>query len=267
MKKILISNIAILTVLLTFFGCGGDSDPGPSTPNCDNGPVINQVDTQSLSSCTSGDGQISISATGSSALQYSLNGTNFQDSEVFGSLSAGEYQVTVKDNLGCTATSTVNIDAPESTVAVSNISTSNAGCEQSNGSIAVTATGQGELTFSLNGGGAQTSNTFSGLSAGNYQVSVSDGSGCSTTQSAKVLSGVSFDAQVKGIFGASCNLSNCHDGSNSGLPNFNDFGEIQSNASDIKARTQSGNMPQNGSLSEEQKDLIACWVDDGALDN
>lgn len=267
MKKILISNIAMLTVALTFFGCGGDSDPGPSTPNCDNGPVINQVDTQDLSSCTSGDGQISISATGSSALQYSIDGTNFQDSEVFGSLSAGEYQVTVKDNLGCTATSTVNVGAAESTITVTNIAASDAGCEQSNGSISVTATGQGELTFSLNGGSAQTSNTFSGLTAGNYQVSVSDGSGCSTIQSAKVLSGVSFDAQVKSIFVANCNLSNCHDGSNSGLPNFNDFGEIQSRASDVKARTQSGNMPRNGSLTQEQKDLIACWVDDGALEN
>uniref|UniRef100_UPI004049BAC9 hypothetical protein n=1 Tax=Fulvivirga sp. TaxID=1931237 RepID=UPI004049BAC9 len=267
MKRILIANVAMLLLLLTFFGCGSDSDPGPSTPSCDNGPVISTVDSQDVSDCQSNDGQITIAATGSSALEYSINGTDFQDSETFTGLGSGEYQITVRDNLGCTATSTVTISAPASTVAISDISASNSGCEQSNASLTITATGQGDLTFSINGGSTQSGNTFTGLAAGNYQVSVADGNGCSTSQTAKVLTGVSFESQVKSIFVANCILSNCHNGSNAALPDYNDFDEIKSHAADIKARTQSGNMPQNGSLTQEEKDLIACWVDDGALEN
>ncbi|MTI39461.1 hypothetical protein [Fulvivirga lutimaris] len=253
-------------LLLLIYSCS-DSDPGPSTPNCDNGPVITGVNTQDVSDCTTSDGQITIAATGSSALEYSIDGTNFQDSDTFTGLASGEYEITVRDNLGCTATSTGTISAPASTVAINDISASTSGCEQSSGSITVSATGQGDLTFSINGGSDQASNTFSGLTSGTYQVSVADGNGCSTIQSAKVLTGVSFEGQVKSIFVANCNISNCHDGSNSGLPDFNNFEEIKSRAADIKARTQSGNMPRNGSLTQEEKDLIACWVDDGALDN
>ncbi len=258
--------IRYIFILLIIYSCGSDSDPGPSTPNCDNGPIINQTEIQDLSTCQSSDGQINISATGSS-LEYSIDGVNFQSSEMFSGLSAGEYQITVRDNLGCTATATLNISSPESTVSVSNIEALDSGCEQSNGSIIVSAAGQGELSFSINGGAAQQNNVFSGLSAGTYQLSVEDENGCSTAQSVKVLSGTSFSIQVRSIFVASCNISNCHNGSNSGLPNFNDFDEIKSRAADIKARTQSGNMPVNSSLTQEQKDLIACWVDDGAFDN
>jgi hypothetical protein len=65
----------------------------------------------------------------------------------------------------------------------------------------------------------------------------------------------------------SCAISGCHDGSVSSLPNFSNLSVIQANASMIKSRTQSGNMPKTGSLTQNQIDLIACWVDDGALDN
>ena len=49
---------------------------------------------------------------------------------------------------------------------------------------------------------------------------------------------------------------------------FTVFSNIQSSASQIKSLTQSGAMPKNGSkLSQTQLDAIACWVDDGALNN
>jgi uncharacterized membrane protein len=42
-------------------------------------------------------------------LTYSINGTSFQSSNVFNSLSPGSYTVTVKDANGCTQTATTTI--------------------------------------------------------------------------------------------------------------------------------------------------------------
>ncbi len=54
-------------------------------------------------SCTGGaDGILSITATGgSNPIQYSLDGINFQNSNIF-TLASGNYTVTIRDNNGCT---------------------------------------------------------------------------------------------------------------------------------------------------------------------
>ena len=64
-----------------------------------------------------------------------------------------------------------------------------------------------------------------------------------------------------------CAISGCHNGDNGASRNWTVKTNVLANASEIKSRTQSGDMPRTGSLSEEQKALIACWVDDGGLDN
>ncbi len=61
--------------------------------------------TTTAASCNGGpDGTITVTASGGNgSYQYSTNGTTFQASNVFNVL-AGNYTVTVKDNLGCTTT-------------------------------------------------------------------------------------------------------------------------------------------------------------------
>lgn len=44
-------------------------------------------------------------------LQYSLNGINFQVSNVFSGLAAGDYTVTVRDQFGCSKTRTFHVDS------------------------------------------------------------------------------------------------------------------------------------------------------------
>ncbi len=80
--------------------------------------------------------------------------------------------------------------------------------------------------------------------------------------------GVSFQNDIKPILEVNCLVNNptCH-GMNSALPNWSVFSEVQSHAQIIKTKTQDGSMPKNGSLSQTQIDLIACWVDSGAKDN
>ena len=57
-----------------------------------------------------------------------------------------------------------------------------------NGSITASASGSTGFTYSLNGGTAQASGTFSGLAAGSYSVTAKDVNGCSGSQTFSVTS-------------------------------------------------------------------------------
>jgi len=60
--------------------------------------------------CRGATGSITAAALGGTApLQYSLNGGAYQTSATFSNLTAGSYQVTVKDANGCVNTSAVNV--------------------------------------------------------------------------------------------------------------------------------------------------------------
>ena len=77
---------------------------------------------------------------------------------------------------------------------------------------------------------------------------------------------VTFSLVVEPIINTSCAISGCHV-PGTGRANFLNFNVIQSNAAEIKSRTQSRDMPRRGSLTQLQIDQIGCWVDRGALNN
>lgn len=75
---------------------------------------------------------------------------------------------------------------------------------------------------------------------------------------------VSYSNTIRPLIDQKC--GNCHlDGSQA--PDLTNYETIKANASKIKSLTQSGIMPKEGSLTQTQKDAIACWVDNGALNN
>jgi uncharacterized membrane protein len=77
---------------------------------------------------------------------------------------------------------------------------------------------------------------------------------------------VSFSTQVAPLLQANCALSGCHAAEGT-LPELTSFEKIKARAADIKQQTQARNMPPAGSgisLSQEEIDLLACWIDQGA---
>ncbi len=74
---------------------------------------------------------------------------------------------------------------------------------------------------------------------------------------------VGFSSVIQPIIQTNCAISGCHV-PGTGLPNFQDVNEIFKRAVEMKKRTRSRNMPQVGSLSQEEIDQISCWVDSGA---
>lgn len=83
---------------------------------------------------------------------------------------------------------------------------------------------------------------------------------------------VSFENDVKPIIEAKCAISGCHNGSTQ-LPNWNDFATFQDHARNgsVKNFVVNRIMPKaespQGPLSQDQINTIACWIDQGAIDN
>ena len=137
------------------------------------------------------DGDITITGSGGSGgLQYSIDGgVTFQGSGSFTGLAGGTYDLVVQDGNGCQDVMQITIIEPAAVL--HNAAITNAACGNSNGSIAVTASGgQAPLQYSIDGGVTyQAGNSFTGLAQGTYQVLVQDANGCTSAQSAETVGG------------------------------------------------------------------------------
>jgi len=120
--------------------------------------------------------------------QYSINGgQSFQSSPNFYNLSAGVYNIVIRDDNNCTRTLSSTITQPDQlafTVAVNDVSCFG----DSTGSITVSVTG-GTSPFQYSTDGGQTyqpSPAISNLDSGNYVVSVKDAHNCTVSGGAFV---------------------------------------------------------------------------------
>ncbi|MEQ8924776.1 MAG: hypothetical protein RLO81_03120 [Fulvivirga sp.] len=265
---VVLKNLHILSILLLFYSCNSDTgDPVP-TLDCDSSDLeLTLIATTNATSCSASDGTIDVDITGGvEPYQIQLRRNAIENTFIDG-LSPGFYDIQVIDSNGCTDDLNILINADGSDLSIDEIITTTSGCNTANGSIEITANGIG-LTYILDGV-ESTNNVFNQLSQGSYSIQVIDESGCKVSSDAEVLSGVSWSSQVETIIQTNCAINTCHDGSRASLPDYNVLSNVQNRADVIRSRTQSGNMPPAGrpDLSQDEIDLIACWVDDGALDN
>lgn len=244
-------------------GCGSEEDAAPV--DCAENPVVLSIVSVEGSNCASNDGSIEVSATGGSGnFQYRIGTGALQTSAVFNAVGAGVYEVTAVDDNECSATMEVAVNNINGLNITFDISP--AGCKSSDGTLAVNATdGIEPYQFKVDNGSFGSTATFTNLSSGEHTLVVSDASGCEITQKVKIASGISFSGAIAPIISTKCAISGCHNGSQA--PDFRSFANIQANAGQIKTLTGNRTMPQEGSLTQTQIDMIACWVDDGALQN
>src|SRR6185312_9299804 len=119
-------------------------------------------------------------------------------------LLAGAYTVTVTDNNNCTVTSSVTITQPPFVVAsITSITPVSCFGRNDGGATASAIGGPSPYVYiwSPNGG---TGNTATGLSAGNYTITITDNSGCSSTAKAIVTQSSLLTATINTINGIPC---------------------------------------------------------------
>ena len=146
--------------------------------------ALTASDSTMMESCNPGsDGEVWIInvAGGTGPYQYSLDGGALQASNGFMNLIGGAHTALVQDANGCTLN--LNVVVPTAGSITASDSLIPPSCPNtSNGEIWVNATTSfPPLQYSLNGGPLQSSNSFTGLSGGNYTVDVTDAFGCLAT--------------------------------------------------------------------------------------
>ncbi len=158
-------------------------------------------------SCFGGsNGVASVLATGGTApYTYLWNNANTSASNT--GLSAGNYSVTVTDQKGCTLNSSVTVG--QATALVSNVNNQTpVSCFGGNDGAAsvVVSGGTVPYQYNWNPSGINTPNA-SGLTAGNYVVTVTDQAGCTTTSGAIITQPTALATQTTSVSG-SCNIPN-----------------------------------------------------------
>ncbi len=162
-------------------------DPAP--------PVISSVLPTNPTVCGLNDGTITIAATGFGQLQYSIDGGNaWQNASTFNALAPGSYTVRVRyAGGGCPVffgANPVILTSPGvvPTITAVNI-TQPSICGEQNGSIVLLASGNGTLSYSINGGASfQQNNIFNNLGTGTYPIVVTiTGGNCTATASASLV--------------------------------------------------------------------------------
>lgn len=170
-----------VTVLDNTTGCSSTSASTYTVDPVSGAPTIN-LDSQVNVTCAGGsDGAINLTISGGQA-PYNFAWTpNVGNTDDVSGLSAGTYSVIVTDNLGCSSTDTWTIIEPSAIVG--NDLTSPVDCNSGSlGSIALSPSGgTGPFTYSWTPN-SETTSSISGLTPGNYSVTITDNVGCSVVE-------------------------------------------------------------------------------------
>jgi hypothetical protein len=258
------NSIAIIFItLLLSVGCADHKLPAPV--NCSGDPVVLELISVVDSDCALKNGSVEVKASGGTgSYVFRLDGGEPQTASVFLNVGAGVHEVSATDDQDCAGivqASVQNKDGLNIT-----IQTTDAGCKGSNGAVRIDAVnGVEPYQYKINESSYSTNNVFTGLSAGNHTVVIKDDTGCELTQPIKVRSGISYSSTIAPIISSNCAVTGCHNGSQ--FPDFRQFSNVQGNAAQIKTLTGNRTMPAEGSLTQAEIDMIACWVDDGAVAN
>ncbi|RYM32417.1 hypothetical protein ERX46_14160 [Brumimicrobium glaciale] len=186
---------------------------------------------------SSGDGSATITPSGGIApftYDWSQGGTPLtQNTQTISGLTAGTYDVTLTDNIGCTTDEIITITEP--TVLTGTLLPTPANCNgSSDGEINVNTVsgGTSPYGFSLNGGTSQSGTSFNGLTAGSYEVEISDDHGCSLTLTSVVTEPTALLINIDISEDATC-------GANSGSINLSATGGISPYTYSIGGANQS----------------------------
>jgi gliding motility-associated-like protein len=182
--------------------------PSSSTVNIVTGSKIGQSFTKTPNSCSGPpSGTATVNATGGNGpYTYSWNPSG-QSTATATHLTVGVYTCVVTDSWGCNSSDTVSVSGARSILPLT--SSTGITCNGlTNGSATVTYTGgNGPLTFSWSPGG-QTTATISNLAAGTYTVTLKDSLGCTTKDSAKVVSPTVLGLTNSSQANTTCGLTN-----------------------------------------------------------
>jgi subtilisin-like proprotein convertase family protein len=127
--------------------------------------------------CGDGTGAIDVTVVGGTA-PLTINWSNGQSTEDLTGLNAGDFTINITDNQGCTVTETSTVTNNSSGFVATITSFTDENCGNGTGAIDITVTG-GLMPYTYVWDNGATSEDLTGLSAGTYSVTITDGNSCS----------------------------------------------------------------------------------------
>lgn len=209
-----ISNLApgsyMVTVTDSVSGCTKDT-----TFVLTNGSSLQvAIDSSVNVSCNGGNSGVAYASAsgGLGSVTYSWNTNPIQTNPTATGLSAGTYNVTVTDSVGCISVATVVITEPNALLVnptMTGMPSCNGGSDGT--AIANANGGVSPYTYSWNTTPIQTTQSASGLSAGQYSVTVTDANGCIATGNVLITqpAPISNNIQITNI--------TCHNGNDGAI--------------------------------------------------
>lgn len=137
--------------------------------------------------CTADNGTATVTPiTGTAPYTYSWATTPPQSSQTAVDLMAGDYDVTIDDDNGCSVTTTVTVPFDAGNLTTGTSSTPSV-CTADNGTATATPNnGTAPYTYTWNTIPAQNTQTAVDLATGDYDVTIVDDNGCSVTSTVNV---------------------------------------------------------------------------------
>lgn len=158
--------------------------------------------------CDLENGSIILTNQVGTALTYSIDGVNFQESNVFEDLGPGSYTIFVMNDEGCTG----QIDLPifvDEPLNTDDLIVTNTSCGEDNGILFVLSD-DGEISnmYSIDSINFQSSQTFANLPPGDYVLTKVDQYGCDYTEPFTIAPSLTPSFDLIGFSDESCFLSN-----------------------------------------------------------
>lgn len=151
-------------------------------------------------------GEIDVMASGGSVpYQFSIDGINFGNNNVFQNLPIGSYQVFVRDNSGCTAFVDVQLDEPNKLLA-NMVSKKDISCSGlTDGEVEVEGiAGVPPYQYSIDGIAFQNSPLFTGLDAQAHTVYVRDANNCLASVQVNIIQPPTMNVGISNIKHVDC---------------------------------------------------------------
>ena len=174
-------------------------EPTPE-PDCDVNELAANMITNDVSCANAQDGSITIEIIGGTA-PFSFQWSNGATSQDISALGGGSYTVTITDDTGATLELSGTVFEP--TVLSASGTVSPLGCGAANGSIVLDVSG-GTAPYSYNWSNGSSEKDISGLTAGDYQVTVTDANGCVVSENFTLLATSDISATIS--------TNQCNDG-------------------------------------------------------
>ena len=180
-----LTNISAGTYTLTITDANGCSiDTTTSIQNITGGFAAS-ITSVTDENCGDLAGAIDITATGGTT-PYTFLWSNGAITEDISGIAAGNYSVVITDATGCAISLDTIVNNNTGSLSIDNVIINNENCGDGTGFIDLTVSGLNTpITYSWDNGAI--TEDISGLSAGNYEVTITDNSGCILIQNYDVL--------------------------------------------------------------------------------